>query len=865
MNKQTILFRLGYTEQYDPEQGLITWQDNIEKKWNRTYNRLQKGDTGLFLGSEKLYLGNLYEITPQTTLLFSEVETFDLSTDNFLRLNCISPEINSPAKGAFNPFILSKPIDISLLKKEVQRKEFVSFYICLDNETDKLLGQLNENDRVVTIGFNGNLKFIYQFRFNQLSTFEDFNTSLFGAKNSNLEELKAIHLKYEKTNTVRSIDRIKKGIKNTGFYKFNSFSEYYNVIHNKKIYKNLSDENEIEENENDVIIENPYMSNKNHLNQILYGPPGTGKTYATMEHALKIIENLTTESFKKKYKDRGTMRNQYKKYLASNQIAFVTFHQSYSYEDFIEGIKPVMPPEDSIGSDIDLDDDQECTLQYKIEPGIFKRIAEIAQNYKEFVETDGISWIKKPTENELNQRKFFKMSLGNTYEQGDNDVYSFCIKNNCIALGYGDNIDFTSAKTKAEIIKAYTDAGVKLKPRNDFRVSAVERFKFWMNQGDFVFISQGNHILRAIGRITGAYYFKETPEIHFCQFRPVEWLMIDQQIPIKEVSKSVFSQQTIYEMTPSKIKKEFLLAQGINKEEAANKKNHVLIIDEINRGNIASIFGELITLLEEDKRKGAKEELEAMLPYSKTPFTVPSNLFILGTMNSADRSVEALDTALRRRFAFEEILPKYNLLSTSSIYGRLWEANEGIGWGDKWKATEHEFFNLFGGKRIAEEAKYRKLEKLDWDKWQNAIESNEYVEFNGFRMDSFLRTLNERIEALLSRDHILGHSYLMEVYSWQDFIDIFYRNIIPLLQEYFYGDYGKIGLVIGAGFVKSKEVKQIAFASFEYDKEAFEEKLIYELVDYRKENVEHFVENNKVKIKIDFKKAINLLLNQAIV
>ena len=183
-----------------------------------------------------------------------------------------------------------------------------------------------------------------------------------------------------------------------------------------------------------------------------------------------------------------------------------------------------------------------------------------------------------------------------------------------------------------------------------------------------------------------------------------------------------------------------------NDDKTKKKQNFVLIIDEINRGNVSQIFGELITLVEEDKRLGTDEALEVTLPYSKEKFGVPPNLFIIGTMNTADRSVEAIDTALRRRFSFEEMPPKPELVA---IEGKL--------------------------------------------KSQNGFLDN-------IDLPLLLNTLNKRIEKLLDKDHQIGHSYFMSVLSFKDLKSTFQNKIIPLLQEYFFGDYGKIGLVLGKDF-----------------------------------------------------------------
>ncbi|MFC0778681.1 McrB family protein [Flavobacterium sp. HJSW_4] len=183
-----------------------------------------------------------------------------------------------------------------------------------------------------------------------------------------------------------------------------------------------------------------------------------------------------------------------------------------------------------------------------------------------------------------------------------------------------------------------------------------------------------------------------------------------------------------------------------------DSKNFILIIDEINRGNVSKIFGELITLIEESKRLGEPEAITAVLPYSKSEFCIPKNVYILGTMNTADRSIEALDTALRRRFEFIEMPPKYDLFK------------------------------------------------------EDTIENYRIGEFYAF---DILKKINERIEVLLGRDHLIGHSFFLlqeEEDIKKKLVTAFYKNIIPLLQEYFYGDYDKIGLVLGNGFVIKEKV-----------------------------------------------------------
>lgn len=193
-----------------------------------------------------------------------------------------------------------------------------------------------------------------------------------------------------------------------------------------------------------------------------------------------------------------------------------------------------------------------------------------------------------------------------------------------------------------------------------------------------------------------------------------------------------------------------IFKQICEKAQTNNGNNYVLIIDEINRGNVSQIFGELITLIENDKRLDKPEALTAKLPYSHVDFGVPKNLYIIGTMNTADRSVEALDTALRRRFSFEEIMPKYDATGMDR-------------------------------------------------------------EICGKKLCDILWTINQRIEVLKGREQQIGHSYLMKCKDDKDLKNAFKDKIVPLLQEYFYGDYSQIGLVLGGGFVTKTKSSDIIF------------------------------------------------------
>lgn len=216
------------------------------------------------------------------------------------------------------------------------------------------------------------------------------------------------------------------------------------------------------------------------------------------------------------------------------------------------------------------------------------------------------------------------------------------------------------------------------------------------------------------------------------------------------------------------------------KAEADPENDYALFIDEINRGNVSAIFGELITLIETDKRLGNKNELKVRLPYSKKEFGVPSNVYIIGTMNTADRSVEALDTALRRRFSFIEMMP-----------------NEKV------------------------------FEKLNFT--------------DSYDRKGIMQKINQRIEVLLDRNYTLGHSYFIK----EDFKNSFENEIIPLLQEYFYNDYGKIGLVLGKGFVREKAITakndKSIFADFETKNEVDINKS-YELIPFMEINFDEAIQ-----------------------
>ena len=243
---------------------------------------------------------------------------------------------------------------------------------------------------------------------------------------------------------------------------------------------------------------------------------------------------------------------------------------------------------------------------------------------------------------------------------------------------------------------------------------------------------------------------------------------------------STLGKQVIYEIKPG------LFKQIVKDANADRDNDYAIFIDEINRGNIANIFGELITLIEDDKRIDTDNYIPAKLPYSNEDFGVPPNLYIIGTMNTADRSVEALDTALRRRFSFIEMNPEPAKLSTTEF-------------------------------------------KCD-----------------GIDLESLLISINSRIEKLLDKDYCIGHSYFMTIKNRKQPLNeikaIFKNKILPLLQEYFYGDWGKIMLVIGKEFVEKKKGNIKFLSTDSYDEfEEYDEKPIYNFTNSSKWTLDSFL------------------------
>ncbi len=433
------------------------------------------------------------------------------------------------------------------------------------------------------------------------------------------------------------------------------------------------------------------MESKNHdisLNTILYGPPGTGKTYNTAIYAVAICDNKPLDSLT----DYSAVMKRYNELKAEGRVAFTTFHQAYGYEEFIEGIKPVMKSSDG--------EEQSKDIKYDIMPGVFKKFCETASQKE--VKTKGFEFSK--------DAQIWKVTIRD-------EVRMDCFDNNRVRIDWSIDSD------------------------------GANGFVNEMSKGDIVITTDGNRKrINGIAVIVSEdAYELETNEDKTT--RDVVWLAKHIDVDITEINAGrMLHRMTCSRVPKMKIEDIIAVANENNKTLGGmvveeNTKPYVFIIDEINRGNISKIFGELITLIEDKKRKGMPEGATARLPYSNDPFSVPANVYILGTMNTADRSIALMDTALRRRFQFEEKMPDASVL-----------------------------------RRIGAD----KVDDLD--------------------VAAMLEKINERIEFLYDREHMIGHAFFTDLKD-EPTIDrlatIFSKSVIPLLQEYFYEDYQKIQFVLG--------------------------------------------------------------------
>ena len=508
---------------------------------------------------------------------------------------------------------------------------------------------------------------------------------------------------------------------------------------------------------------------KQPLNQILYGPPGTGKTYNTINKAISIIDasfNLTM--------DRNLIKAEYDRLVEEGQIVFTTFHQSMSYEDFIEGIKPETKNEKVV---------------YNVQDGILKKI----------IKTALIAYLEKDNSSDKED------SFDSLYKEYVDSIKSSAgTREPLFTTKTGVEVMLVDANENSILVKYLW--GDKKKGQEGKQVFTVSKDKLKKTLFEGIIPVNVKNLKEQLHPLIG--------HIH-CELFAVYKHFYDFVVTNKGEIDAVHYDYE--DLSFKEVKEQYdLLDKNTIKDKLV--KPYVIIIDEINRGNVSAIFGELITLIEEDKRLDKDEALEVTLSYSKEKFGIPSNLYIIGTMNTADRSVEALDTALRRRFCFEEMLPKKELLkgfSSSNYCKLLWEY-ENVKWDiSPFIEKEEAFFKLYGKPDGIDQQK----EKI-WNTMKEENNKTNYDYFKGFEfgldLSKLLETINNRIEILLDRDHTIGHSYFIKVNDKNDLRNTFKNNIIPLLQEYFYGDYDKIGMIIGKDFFEeSKKFDKNIFASFD--------------------------------------------------
>lgn len=437
-------------------------------------------------------------------------------------------------------------------------------------------------------------------------------------------------------------------------------------------------------------------------NMILYGPPGTGKTYSTAKYAVSICDGDKAPDLS----NYPAVMKRYRELMDEHRIAFVTFHQSYGYEEFIEGIKPVMDKTGSQSADAEGEKNNE--IKYDVIDGVFKRFCDRARTS---------TVITKSQEGLISDSAcVWKATVRSEVRQD-------CFDNNRVRIDWGFDSDgaagFVEDIQKGDIIVTTDGSRTVI---NGIAVVATDEAEELNVEGDST-------------------------------SRQVVWLAKDINENIKTLNKNKILHRKTVARVPNMAAADIIsLAKKLNPQDDVlsqttieeNKKPYVFIIDEINRGNISKIFGELITLIEDTKREGLDECIPAILPYSGDEFTVPDNVYLLGTMNTADRSIALMDTALRRRFKFMEMLPDHKLLKGITI--------EDAG------------------------------ESLDVEK--------------------MLKIINERITYLYDREHTIGHAIFMKLTkegenTLNNLASIFAKSVIPLLQEYFYEDYEKIRLVLG--------------------------------------------------------------------
>ena len=345
-------------------------------------------------------------------------------------------------------------------------------------------------------------------------------------------------------------------------------------------------------------------------NVVLYGAPGTGKTYDVPELAVRLCD----PAFMAAEPSREEIVSRYNQLKTEKRIAFTTFHQSLDYEDWIEGLRPVV--------------NENNQVTYEIESGIFKKLCEEAERPVVKDKQVGIA----------DNAVVWKVSLAGT---GDNDVRRECMENSHIRIGWDGYGPVISDETDWSV---YNGEGKQI----------LDAYINKMKIGDIVMSCYSSQTIDAIGVVVGDYEFEDKFP-NYKRVRRVNWLVKNINENIVEMNDGkTMTLGTVYRLNSITLDnvKSILEKYNTSSKMEENDKAYVMVIDELNRGNVSKVFGELITLLEADKRKGRINAESVVLPYSKKAFHIPNNVYLIATMNTADRSLGSLDYAIRRRFAF---------------------------------------------------------------------------------------------------------------------------------------------------------------------------------------------------------------------
>ena len=345
-------------------------------------------------------------------------------------------------------------------------------------------------------------------------------------------------------------------------------------------------------------------------NIVLYGAPGTGKTYDVPELAVRLCD----PAFMAAEPSREEIVSRYNQLKREKRIAFTTFHQSLDYEDWIEGLRPFV--------------NENNQVTYEIESGIFKKLCEEAERPVVKDKQVGIS----------DNAVVWKVSLAGT---GDNNVRRECMENNHIRIGWDGYGPVISDETDWSV---YNGEGKQI----------LDAYINKMKIGDIVMSCYSSQTIDAIGVVVGDYEFEDKFP-NYKRVRRVNWLVKNINENIVEMNDGkTMTLGTVYRLNSITLDnvKSILEKYDTSSKMEENDKAYVMVIDELNRGNVSKVFGELITLLEADKRKGRINAESVVLPYSKKAFHIPNNVYLIATMNTADRSLGSLDYAIRRRFVF---------------------------------------------------------------------------------------------------------------------------------------------------------------------------------------------------------------------